>query len=185
MTHTIWPSLAIDQTTLILVIAAALPWLAPLFKAVEFPGGFKVELQEFKEAERKADSVGLLAAPEAPEAKPEYSFQLIQDDDPNLALAGLRIEIEKRLVSLADSFGIRAERQSITRLMRSLRDRDGLSGLEYRALADIVGLLNSAVHGAKVDPEAYNWAMDFGPRLVKSLDDRIQQSAHGGANATS
>jgi len=43
-------------------------------------------------------------------------------------------------------------------------------------LADMTGLLNSAVHGASVDPRATNWAMSVGPRVLKALDDLADQS---------
>jgi len=38
-------------------------------------------------------------------ALPLYSFELVLDQDPNLALAGLRIELEKRLVQIATQGG--------------------------------------------------------------------------------
>lgn len=63
---------------------------------------------------------GLLAPSSSINTTPEYSFQLIADDDPNLAQAGFRIEIEKRLQSLAESRKISVKRQSIWGLMRTL-----------------------------------------------------------------
>jgi hypothetical protein len=36
----------------------------------------------------------------------------------------------------------------------------------------MVGMLNSAVHGATVDISASDWAIEIGPRLLKSLDDK-------------
>jgi hypothetical protein len=44
--HLIWPSLKIDSVTLALLIVAALPWLAPVFKSIELTGVGKVEFQE-------------------------------------------------------------------------------------------------------------------------------------------
>jgi hypothetical protein len=103
LVHLRWPSLAIDAITVTLLIAAVLPWLGPLFKSLELPGGWKVEFQDLQRTAERAEQVGLLAPPlAAPAAAPEYPFQRIADEDPNLALAGLRIEIEKRLVHLAE-----------------------------------------------------------------------------------
>lgn len=42
-------------------------------------------------------------------------------------------------------------------------------------LADMMGLLNGAVHGAKIDSRAADWAMDVGPRLPASLDKKMKQ----------
>ena len=41
----IWPTLTIDSVTVALIVIAVVPWLAPIFKSLEMPGGFKVEWQ--------------------------------------------------------------------------------------------------------------------------------------------
>jgi hypothetical protein len=48
LVHVLFPEVTIDFVTLGLLIAAALPWLSPILKSIELPGGFKVELQELK-----------------------------------------------------------------------------------------------------------------------------------------
>jgi hypothetical protein len=40
---------------------------------------------------------------------------------------------------------------------------------------DMIGLLNSAVHGAIVDQNTANWAVNVGPELLASLDKRIKK----------
>lgn len=37
----------------------------------------------------------------------------------------------------------------------------------------MIGLLNSAIHGAKVDDRAVDWALDVGPRLLEALDEKL------------
>lgn len=37
--HAVRPNLAIDAVTLFALIVAVIPWLQPLFKSVELPGG--------------------------------------------------------------------------------------------------------------------------------------------------
>lgn len=170
--HLIWPDLKIDAITLTLVVIAIVPWLAPLFKSLELPGGWKVEFKDLLRAEEEADEAGLLAEANG---GPDYSFQLVADEDPNLALAGLRIEIETRLANLARSHGIGIERTSVGRLMRLLSKEEVLSYKEESVLADLVGLLNHAVHGAEVDSRSADWAMSVGPRLLKALDNKIEE----------
>ena len=46
--HLIWPHVRIDSVTLVLLAVALLPWLNPLFKSIELPGGWKFEFREFK-----------------------------------------------------------------------------------------------------------------------------------------
>lgn len=52
--HLIWPLFIIDSTTLFLLAIAVVPWLIPLFKSLELPGGWKFEFQEQEHIEAKA-----------------------------------------------------------------------------------------------------------------------------------
>src|SRR5438309_2260771 len=118
LVHVAFPALAIDAIALLLIVVAVVPWLAPLFKSLELPGGWKVEFQELQKVAAKADDAGLLSPPVAPAI--EYAFQSVADRDPNLALAGLRIELEKRLVRLAQLHGVGTRMQGMARLLGEL-----------------------------------------------------------------
>lgn len=171
--HMVWPSLNIDSITIALLIVAVLPWFGQLFKSLEFPGGWKVEFKEFAQAERKANAAGLLSGQVNPEI--QYSYQLVADEDANLALAGLRIEIEKRLVRIACSYGLNYENSSAGRLLRLLAKENVLNRQEQSVLSDMMGLLNSAVHGAQIDNRTADWVMEVGPKLLASLDEKIKE----------
>ena len=145
--------------------------MAPLFKSLELPGGWKFEFQDLTNIQERAGEAGLLSEGDE---MPEYSYQLVADQDPNLALAGLRIEIENRLVKLAESADIDVRRSSVGRLMTVLNKKNLISFEEKSILADLVGTLNAAVHGANVDDRSADWAMEIGPKLLKTLDDKIK-----------
>ena len=51
--HFLRPSLRPDTTYVAALVLAVIPWLAPLIKSVELPGGFKIEVQDLKEATDK------------------------------------------------------------------------------------------------------------------------------------
>lgn len=175
LAHLIWPAITIDAITLTLLAAAAIPWLLPILKSLELPGGVKVEFQELRAAGERAAEAGLLDdSPDSP-ATHDYSFQLVADEDPNLALAGLRIEIERRLARLAETTGKGGHKIGVGRSIRLLGNEGVISPEQGSGLADMVGLLNSAVHGAKVDRQSANWALDVGPRLLATLDRRIAE----------
>ena len=178
--HLIWPRLAIDSITLTLIVIAVIPWLAPLFKSMEFPGGWKIEFRDLAKVQERAEQANLLAPITAVDVETEYPFQIVAENDPNLALAGLRIEIEKRLRRLAQSADIPISRSSVGKLMRLLYEKQILSPNEYSVLADMIGLLNEAVHGAEVDRRALDWAMEVGPRILKALDQRIASRVNTG-----
>jgi hypothetical protein len=169
--HVWFPSLAIDAIALSLVALAILPWLGPLFRSVELPGGFKVEFQDrLDRAKERADKAGLLAEPGA--QGQQYTFQLVADQDPNLALAGLRIELERQLKALAEAAGVGTRMQGARRLVSELAKQGVLTDEEQDVLADLIELLNDAVHGADVGSRASRWAMDVGPRLLASLQGK-------------
>jgi uncharacterized protein YegP (UPF0339 family) len=151
---------------------AIAPWLMPVVKAFELPGGWKIEFQELRATRDKAEQAGLLVPPPESEGRHDfdYPFQVIADQDPNLALAGLRIEIEKRLNRIAKVKGISARKPGIIILMKELLRAKVLTEDEYSALSDLTLTLNSAVHGAKIDENAKTWAMDIGPQILEALN---------------
>ncbi len=167
--HLAWPHLAIDAITLTLVGIAVIPWLAPLFKAVELPGGVKVEFAELEKAERKAVSSGLIESDAPPAALKTAEPELVTSD-PNLALASLRIEIERRLHRIAQRNGVPERRISVGGLVRELSRRELLNSQQLATLNDLLPSLNAAVHGAQVDPRATEWAAKVGPQILAALD---------------
>lgn len=64
----------------------------------------------------------------------------------------------------------------IGQLLRALEQREVLTNEERAILADMVNLLNAAVHGADVEPRSAEWAIHVGPRLLTSLDERIEEA---------
>ncbi|MCC9061438.1 hypothetical protein [Flavobacterium piscisymbiosum] len=58
--HLFLPNLKIDAIFITLIIIAIIPWLEPLLKSVELPGGLKVEFQDFKKLEDEAIKAGLI-----------------------------------------------------------------------------------------------------------------------------
>ncbi|HGL5807072.1 TPA: hypothetical protein ACKFQO_000948 [Enterobacter hormaechei] len=170
--HILWPNLAIDAISLGLIVVALLPWLAPLVKSVELPGGLKVELQEVKDATERVKNAGLLDSSANPN-KIEHTFLQVAQHDPNLALAGFRIEIERRLVSLCERNGISTKNRGLGVLLRSLDDKKILTPEQSSAVSELASLLNSATHGAQVDPAAAKWALNIAPALLESLSRLI------------
>lgn len=225
--HMAFPSVTVDAATLTLIAIAFIPWLAPMIKSLELPGGTKIELRDFQQLEERARGVGLMpaspiaalrglnaaangvaprkafrplaestAGATAPDAeipayaKPdattgpllktygepaeaEYSFQTIADSDPQLAMAGLRIEIEKKLKNMAERAGALSYRQSIKSLLDILSSRQLLSEPERGVLLDLVRILNKAVHSeTPIDYETALRALDIGSQILKVLGAR-------------
>jgi len=173
--HAFLPSVQVDLITLTLFAIAVLPWLGSIFRSVELPGGLKVEYQDLRKAEEKATKAGLLKRKEGRE-KEEPVYATIAGEDPNLALAGLRIEIERRLRQIAQAHDVDASRKGIGQLMRQLQVMGILSQQQITVLSDLLVLLNNAVHGAYVDPRSAKWAVEVGPELIAGLEVQVSDS---------
>jgi hypothetical protein len=174
--HLLQPSIQIDTTTLVLFIVALLPWISSIFRSVEVPGWFKVEFKDIQKAVEKAEKQGLLPGTLTKREQSAYSFQLVAQNDPNLALAGLRIEIEKRMKTLAEKHGMVTTYQGIGSKLNYLTDHGVMTPDENDFLKEITTLLNNAVHGAKIDQNTALWTIEYGPRILKYLDGRIKQA---------
>lgn len=169
--HIAFPNLAIDAISLGLLLIAILPWLAPLIKAAELPGGLKITFQDIQEAAERV-------AGDAPEvvarvSEGEPSYLIIADQDPSLALVGFRIEIEKRLRALAEHTGIPKSRP-LTQLTKELQERGVLSARSAGGLLDLIALGNQAAHGVEVSPNAALSSMKIGPRVLEVLDGKLR-----------
>ena len=172
--HVIFPTLKIDSITLTLMTLAALPWLAPLFKSIELPGGVKLELSEkLEKITQEAEVAGLITDKTIKEKQPEYDFLNYAESNPRLALAALRMELENALKLLAKSNGIVNIKHSVTFLMNDLYSKELLSYKERAALADMVGTLNRAVHGEEIDSRTTNWIIDIAPQILNSINKKV------------
>lgn len=172
--HLLFPGLAIDAVTVTLLVVAVLPWLGHIFKSIEVPGLGRVEYHELKRAENQAERAGLLA----PEQEGQrYSFELVADSDPKLALAGLRIEIQRLLRAIAEAYRLPTDRVPVKLLVDTLRDHQVLTYEEAVSLRRMIDLLNRVVHGAELPPGAAEWALDVGPRLLTALETKAKLQA--------
>jgi hypothetical protein len=182
--HLIWPNIKVDVITISLIVIAIFPWLAPLFKSVELPGGLKIEFQELRLVEESAQKAGLIKAEALPDHKKhDYSFLAVADQDSNLAVTGLRIEIEKRIKKLAKVAKIVPKRRGIIHLLRRLGDVNILNSEERSVLADILVVLNKASHEEEYDYRIARWVIDNGPKILDSLNEKFDKIEKNNLNS--
>jgi len=183
--HVLWPSLGIDFITISLVVLAIIPWILPTLKSLELPGGVKIEFKDVKQATEKVTQVTIQPADathRVTSTVPELTVQPQTNDplatlrhiastDPKLAFVGFRIEVEKRILAIAERATLQAERRPLTRIVRDLQERKILPGSVASGLSDLIALGNRAAHGVDVAPDAVEWLLDVGPSLLGTLDD--------------
>ena len=91
------------------------------------------------------------------------------DSDPVLALASLRIEIERKLSLAVRFFALPSKRESLGEFVGLLREKEVLSQEEYNALRKIINLCNLAVHGYAVSRKEAEDILDLAEQLNKSF----------------
>ena len=170
----VWPNLEIDAIALGLLVLAVLPWFAWIIEAVELPGGVKISLREVESAGEK---IGVAPASEdaAPPVVREPPFLEIAGRDPNLALVGLRIEIDRRLRRLTESYGSSGS-GPLSTIIEELVAKGALDEQTASGLGDLVRAGNEAAHGAKVDSEIARWAVEEAPRILAVVDAELARS---------
>jgi hypothetical protein len=155
-----------------LMVLAGLPWFAAVIKSAELPGGWKIEFQDVQTAGAKITTATTPAS--LVSQNPHPSYLDISDRDPNLALVGLRIELEKRLRALAERNGI-SESRSLGRTFADLRSRGVLDEQTVVGLQELIMAGNQAAHGARVAPQAATWAIEHGPKVLSVLDAKLEE----------
>jgi hypothetical protein len=182
--HLIWPTVKLDTPALFLLMLCFLPWLGSIFKSVELPGGTKLEYcQRLLQATKKVEDSGLLEDSGTQKSsliqKRDPIYRTLIEQDPNLALAGLRIDIERKLRTIV---GIRNPDDSLKNLSQVV-DIVGALGLftkvQTQAMHGILKRLNIAVHGGRVPSEEAAEVVQMGSRLLDSLDKRIEKQEQG------
>ena len=173
--HAVFPDLQLDYVTLVFLLIGVLPWLSPWIKSIELPGGFKITLQDVKAATDKvAAGIEQEVRPPTPlsvdeESKIKQLWDVV-DSNPNLALAGLRMEIENHLKNKAKATNILFEGRSAGIILRELANMDIVSKQTFSGLNDLIALGNQAIHGVEVTAEAARWALDYAPVILESLE---------------
>lgn len=170
--HIGWADLRIDVITFGLIVVALLPWLSTLIESAEFPGGWKIKFRDVQAAGSKITEGAPASSEKQLTPRPAY-LELVHLD-PNLALVGLRIEIEKRLHALGDKHGIKPQR-SLMQCFNELRKLNIFDEKAVTGLEELVKAGTLAAHGAKVEPEVATWALETGPKILGVLDAMLAQ----------
>lgn len=167
-----WDAVQVDAVTLALL---GFLIVIPLAERIR-----KIKLGEF-EAEIGREEIAKVQAKVATELPPtsvdaiamsEERVRTLLGEDPRLAVAKVRIELEEALKRL---YAADAEsepdwrRLSLGRLVDNLVRREVLSPSVASALRDVIALANRAVHGERVEPAAAEQLAVLGVRLVHEV----------------
>lgn len=183
---TIWP---ITIFIILLIFQNQIGDLFHRIKKAELPGGINIEtfpeqLQLAKEiskevkkerleknlenqkpiihltdANKRMISLGLAPSPSGLDMS---YYRNLSKQDPNIAFAGLRMEIDLMIKNLAKGFKIEiSDSESTDDKLRNLRDNDAITDNQFDLIKKIIKLCNNAIHGLKVTDEDANAILDI------------------------
>jgi hypothetical protein len=134
----------------------------------------EITAEEFREAADSTLANMTVDADASPvEPAPESTWETVSD--PNLALAGWRIDVERELRRIAEEFHIPSPQgRSAGQLLTSLSRAGAIEPAIVPGLRELIGLANQGVHGASVDSSVVNVLRDEGSRVLQYL-----RSVHG------
>lgn len=117
------------------------------------------------EANARMLSLGLQPSPSGLDLD---HYRNLAAQDPNVALAGLRIEIEILARNLAKGFNVPvSSRDSGSRLLRKLLEARAITEDQWKLLQKVLRLCNAAVHGSPVSKEQADSVIGAGEVLVQ------------------
>lgn len=163
-------------------------------RKADFPGGISIEtfpneLKEAKELSAKveeeikpsmeAQSHAVIPLTEAndrmlklglaPSASGlEFSkYRVLAEQDPNLALAGIRIEIETMLKNVAKGFNVVIdERDGAGIVAKKLNEKGAITNRQFELIKSIINLCNTAVHGERITKKQAEDVLDIAAVLI-------------------
>lgn len=95
-------------------------------------------------------------------------YRVLARQDPNIALAGLRIEVDVLAKNLAKGFKVNATaHDSGHRLLRRLLEGGGITASQFELAEKVVHLCSSAVHGTRVSQAQAEAVIDSAEILAR------------------
>lgn len=172
--HLWYNGISVGWITIALLVISATPYVIPLVKSVDVPGVARVELRDVRKAASKIttgrQNDGDLKRKDNEEAK---SLRRLSKSDPSVALVGFRIDLEDKLMDLADQNNINTTEKDIPSILRNLSKKGVISEGVIGGVQELIYLGNRAARGEEVAPSAAEWVSNNASDILSSLDDEI------------
>jgi len=148
----------IDNFIILIYFISSIPFIAQFLKEVNILGAnFKFQ-EEIREVGKLINLSGtakvkteVKASLNVVKSKALDNARKLLDSDPVLALAALRIEIEKNIKTIAKQLDLPIkEKQSIAAIIANLKSKEIFSHKQVLILRKIIQMCNKAIHGALI-----------------------------------
>jgi hypothetical protein len=174
--HALYPNYGIDSTSAALFILLIAPWLFPFIRRISIPGGGGIEPRDVERIEKASEKVSEAQVQVSARRRPRatqtqrLTMNLLLDEDPNLALAGLRMYTEqsvRRVLRTVKDVPDSNRFMSLGNMVDYLHQREILSSELQEAILSINKVCNRAVHQTDVTRATASRVIEAaGPVLV-------------------
>ncbi len=168
-------SLSVDSTSILLLLVMLISPFVAAIKKIKF-GDFEAEIdpKEIQRIKSEADKNIVFPSQEEGEEHPEenkttISIREIAKSDTVLALAKIRIEIEKALQLIAKISSVDSSRRTLGYLVKKLSDQEIITTGVAHSLREVIGICNRAIHGEALSEDSAETIIDLGIELIDDL----------------
>jgi hypothetical protein len=171
--HGFWYNFTIDWYTIVIFVILSIPFLSHFLKRAKVAGAefeFREEIESTKKVvQQSIEKVKSKTSGKSEPVKFEtFNLQLTKkllDSDAVLALASLRIEIERKLSLAVRFLKIPTKRETLSGFIEALRMKEILNSEQVAALRKIVDMCNKAIHGYAVSRDEAKEIIDLAEKL--------------------
>lgn len=203
----IWPGVAIF---VFITYRKEILMIFERLKGASLPGGVSLDFgQGIKDAKQLSREVKAEKQPERNKSRPSIPlteantrmlnlglqpspsglsltyYRELAEEDPNIALAGLRMEVEILARNLAKGFKVNVKRRdSAGTILRKLYEGGAITIQQFQLVQKIVELCNAAVHGKRISREEADSVIDVAKVLADQYIAWLSWGFDNGWSAT-
>lgn len=179
-------TLNVDSTSILLLIIILISPFISAIKKIKY-GDFEAEIDPKEIQKIKSDlEKNIETNKEEDLNRPKIyeamdSIRELAESDPVIALAKIRIELEKVLLRLARTSSIVTKRATLGALIQKLSNQEIISIQVGKSLREVVSICNRAIHGELISAESAGTIVELGIDLIEELYWDIQEQTTTGS----
>jgi len=177
--------ISVDSTSILLLIIILISPFINSIRRIKY-GDFEAEIdpKEIQKIKKEADGI-IESSNQEDEIRPEIyattkSINDLASSDPIIALAKLRIELEKTINKLATISGVKLKGPALSTLVRNLSNHGVITVNIGKSLTEVIGICNRAIHGEAISESSAKTIISLGVNILEDLYWTIKEQITSG-----
>jgi len=171
-------SINVDSTSILLLIIMLISPFILAIKKIKY-GDFEAEIDSHEVQKIKDNVEKNIDSRRDNEVRPEIymatdAIRVLAESDPAIALAKVRIELEKVLTRLARMTLIGTEKLQLGSIVQKLSNHEIITAQTGKSLGEVISICNRAIHGEYISEDDAKTIVELGIELLENLYWDIQ-----------